>query len=86
LFSFFAFCLCGGTQRQAGYDNNNLVPLLPDTTAMVQTLATVKPNAGNVCMAGANCVVGRFPTSLKSGSFSEVAGSHASGWPEKRVH
>jgi hypothetical protein len=30
--------LCGGTQRQAGYNNNCiLVPLLPDATAMGET-------------------------------------------------
>jgi hypothetical protein len=50
----FAFCLCGGTQRQAGYDNDNLVPVLPDATATVQTAATLKPNAKNVCIASAN--------------------------------
>jgi hypothetical protein len=64
-FSFFAFCLCGGTQRQVGYNNDNLVPLLPDATAMVQPVATEKPNAGNGCMAGANCIVGIIPTSIK---------------------
>jgi hypothetical protein len=41
-FIFFSlFYEGGGTQRQAGYDNDNLVPVLPDATAMVQTAATL---------------------------------------------
>jgi hypothetical protein len=82
----FAFYLCGGTQRQAGYDNDSLVPVLPDTTAMVQTAAILKPNAKNACMASANCFVGKFPTPFEKGRFSEVAGSRASGRLEKSVH
>jgi hypothetical protein len=53
-FHSFAFYLCGGTQRQADYDNDNLVPVLPDATAMFQTAATLQPNAKNACMASAN--------------------------------
>ena len=64
-FHLFAFCLCVGTQRQADYDNDNLVPVLPDTTAMVQTTAALKPNAKSVCMASANYLVGRFPTTFE---------------------
>ena len=85
-FHLFAFCLCGGTQRQAGYDNDNLVPVLPDATAMIQTAATLKPNAKNACMASANYLVGKFPTPFEKGRFSEVAGSRASGRLEKSVH
>ena len=65
-FSCLTSCLRGGTQRQTGYDNNNFVPLLPDATALVQMEATVKPNTGNVRMAGANNFVGIIPTSFKA--------------------
>jgi hypothetical protein len=60
--------LCGGTQRQADYDNDNLVPVLPDTTAMVQTTAALKPNAKSVCMASANYLVGIIPTTFEGRS------------------
>jgi hypothetical protein len=80
--------LCGETQRQAGYDNDNLVPVLPDATAMIQTAATLKPNAKNACMASANYLVGKFPTTFerRSSYLNGAAGFHASGRHEKPVH
>jgi hypothetical protein len=60
--------MCGGTERQADYDNNDLVPGLPDAIAMVKTIAILKPNAKNVCIASANYLVGNFPTTFEGRS------------------
>jgi hypothetical protein len=60
--------MCGGTERQADYDNNDLVPVLPDAIAMVKTIAILKPTAEKNYIVSANYLVGRFPTTFEGKS------------------